>query len=112
MKKAVIDAIEKALVRKQKQLARIEYEIDIRIHGYSYLIDSYEDAMQKVKEAYNQGNYKKGLQILESYDKKKKEINKILSKDGTELFDKRWKIESEIRELEDELWRLNLKRYV
>ena len=110
MKKAVIDAIEKALARKQKQLARIEYEIDIWTNGYSYLTDAYSKIMTKLKN--KKINFRGKRQMLESYHKESEKINKILLKDSTKLFDKKFRLEDEIRELEDELWRLNLKRYV
>jgi len=63
MKKAVKEAIEKALARKQKQLARVKYEIDIQINGYKYLVDGYANVMAKAKEANNRGDYKKALQM-------------------------------------------------
>ncbi|GAB6161943.1 hypothetical protein JCM12298_11020 [Desulfothermus naphthae] len=106
MSKVVIDAIEKEIAKKQKQLAKVKREVDIWINGYSYLVEGQISAIEEAKEANKKGDYKKALGILETFQKKRVEIIRILQKDSTELFDEVFRLESEIKELETELYRL------
>ena len=107
--KSVISAIEKELARKQKQLAEVEYEIDVWTNGYSYLAGGYETAMKEARRANRAGDYRKALQILKDFDKKKNKINRILAKDSTEPFRERYEIKKEIEELEMELCRIKMR---
>lgn len=76
MSKVVINATEKELARKQKQLAKLEREIDMWTNGHSYLIKGQIDAIEKSNKASKKGDYKKALRILEKFQKKKAKIPK------------------------------------
>ncbi len=102
MSKVVIDAIEKEIAKKQKQLAKVKREVDIWTYGYKYLVEGQIDAIEEVKKV-----FKKALGILETFQKNQVEIIRILQKDSTELFDEVFRLESEIKELETELCRLS-----
>ncbi len=103
MSKVLINTFEKEIARKQKQLAKVESEIDMWINGYSVLHDGYVDMMRKTKQAIDKGDYEKALRILEQFEKKQAEIVKVLQKDLIELVDKKCRLESEIIELQNAL---------